>query len=62
MLNVQVDHVHFVVKVPLKISISNLMGALKGKIALKIFSKFPYLRKNKLWGNHFQEQGQLALE
>ncbi|TVL25772.1 transposase, partial [Shewanella xiamenensis] len=56
-LNVQVDHVHLVVKVPPKISISNLMGALKGKIALKIFSKFPYLRKNKLWGNHFWQRG-----
>ncbi len=47
-LNVQVDHVHLVVKIPPKLSISKLMGVLKGKIALKLFSKFPYLRKNKL--------------
>ena len=33
------------------------MGALKGKIALKLFSKYPYLRKNKLWGNHFWQRG-----
>ena len=52
-LNVQIDHVHLVVKVPPKHSISKLMGALKGKIALKLFSKFLYLRENKLWGNHF---------
>ena len=56
-LNVQIDHVHLVVKVPPKLSISNLMGALKGKIALKLFSKYPHLRKNKMWGNHFWQRG-----
>ena len=56
-LNVQVDHVHLVVKVPPKLSISKLMGALKGKIALKLFNKYPYLRKNKMWGNHFWQRG-----
>jgi|TARA_B100000929_G_scaffold98937_1_gene77790 putative transposase len=56
-LNVQVDHVHLVVKIPPKLSVSKLMGALKGKIALKLFSKYPYLRKNKLWGNHFWQRG-----
>ncbi|MGY3685590.1 IS200/IS605 family transposase [Vibrio coralliilyticus] len=56
-LNVQVDHVHLVVKVPPKLSISKLMGVLKGKIALKLFSKFPHLRKNRLWGNHFWQRG-----
>ncbi len=30
---------------------------LKGKIALKLFSKFPHLRKNRLWGNHFWQRG-----
>lgn len=33
-LNVQIDHVHLVVKIPPKLSISNLMGALKGKIVV----------------------------
>ena len=56
-LNVQIDHVHLVVKIPPKLSISNLMGALKGKIALKLFSKYPHLRKNKMWGNHFWQRG-----
>ncbi len=56
-LNVQIDHVHLVVKIPPKLSISKLMGALKGKIALKLFSKYPYLRKNKMWGNHFWQRG-----
>ncbi len=56
-LNVQIDHVHLVVKIPPKLAISKLIGALKGKIALKLFSKYPYLRKNKLWGNHFWQRG-----
>ena len=36
-LNVQVDHIHLVVKVPPKLSISRLMGCLKGRVALKLF-------------------------
>ena len=32
-LNVQSDHVHLLVKVPPKISISTLMGTIKGKTA-----------------------------
>lgn len=50
-LNVQIDHVHLVVKVPPKLLISKLMGALNHN------SKYPYLRKNKLWGNHFWQRG-----
>ena len=36
-LNVQVDHVHLLVKVPPKVSISKLMGIVKGKTAIQIF-------------------------
>ena len=36
-LSVQEDHVHIVVSLSPKASISNLMGLLKGKIAIKIF-------------------------
>ena len=35
-LNVQIDHVHLVVKVPPKLSISRLIGCLKGRLALKL--------------------------
>jgi len=45
-LNVQVDHVHLLVKVPPKVSISKLMGTVKGKTALQIFRQFSYLREN----------------
>lgn len=55
--NVQIDHVHLLVKVPPRLSISHVIGHLKGKTALRLFSKFPYLWKNKLWGNHFWARG-----
>ncbi len=56
-LNVQVDHVHLLVKVPPKLSISELMGILKGRTAIRLFNKFPYLRKKPFWGNHFWAKG-----
>ena len=40
-LNVQVDHVHLLVKVPPKVSISELMGVLKGRTAIRLFNVFP---------------------
>ncbi len=40
-LNVQPEHVHLLIKVPPKQSISDLMGALKGRSAIKIFKQFP---------------------
>ena len=56
-LNVQSDHVHLLVKVPPKVSISKLMGVLKGRSALRVFSKFSYLKKKPYWGNHFWAKG-----
>jgi len=56
-LNVQIDHVHLVVRTPPSLSVSDLMGTLKGRTAIRLFSKFPYLRKKKLWGNHFWQRG-----
>ena len=44
-LNVQVDHVHLLIKVPPKVSISSLMGVMKGKSAIRVFSKFPELKR-----------------
>lgn len=48
-LNIQPDHVHLVVIVPPKISISTLMGHLKGRSAIRLYNRFPHIRK-KLWG------------
>ena len=56
-LNVQADHVHLLIKVPPKQSISDLMGVLKGRTAIKVFKKFPHLKKKPYWGNHFWAKG-----
>lgn len=56
-LNLQPDHVHLVVSVPPKVSISELMGTVKGKTAIKIFKTYPDLKKSPYWGNHFWARG-----
>ncbi len=56
-LNVQVDHVHALVQIPPKISISEYMGRVKGKCALRVFSVCRDLRRKPYWGNHFWAQG-----
>ena len=56
-LNVCRDHIHIVVAVPPKLSISKLMGILKGKTAIKVFKSYPELKKKPYWGNHFWSRG-----
>ena len=56
-LNVQIDHVHVICSVPPKVSISELMGTLKGKLAIKIFKSYPKLKQKPYWGNHFWSRG-----
>ena len=38
------DHVHILVEIPPKISVSNYMGYLKGKSTLRIFDKYASLK------------------
>lgn len=56
-MNIQIDHIHLIVGIPPKISISQLMGILKGKTAIKIFKSYPPLKKKPYWGNHFWARG-----
>jgi len=56
-LNVQEDHIHLLVSVPPKVSISKLVGVLKGKIAIKLFKTYPKLKQKPYWGNHFWARG-----
>lgn len=56
-LNVQLDHVHLLVMVPPKISISSFVGTLKERTAIRIFNKFQKLKKKPYWGNHFWSRG-----
>jgi putative transposase len=56
-LSVQGDHVHRVVMVPPKLSISDLMGRVKGQTSMKMFNQHKELRKKPYWGNHFWSKG-----
>ncbi len=52
-LNVQMDHVHLLAMAPPKISISEFVGALKGRTAIREFNQFRHLKHKPYWGNHF---------
>lgn len=56
-LNVHIDLINLVIRTPPSLSISGLMGFVKGRTAIRLFAKFPYLRKHKLWSNHFWQRG-----
>ena len=56
-MSVQENHVHIVVSIPPKLSVSTLMGILKGKLAIKLFKTYPKLKQRPYWGNHFWSRG-----
>ncbi len=50
------DHIHMLVSIPPKLSVSSFMGYLKGKSALRIFDKHANLKYQ--YGNrHFWAEG-----
>ena len=55
-LNIQPDHIHIILSIPPKHAVSHIMGFLKGKLALKLFSKYEKLNK-RYWGRHFWSRG-----
>ena len=56
-LNIQIDHVHLLVMIPPKVSVSNFVGTIKGRTAIRIFNKFRNIKEKPYWGNHFWAQG-----
>ncbi len=56
-LNIQEDPVHVVVSIPPKVSISDYMGTVKGKTAIKLFKSYSGMRQKPYWGNHFWARG-----
>lgn len=56
-LNVQADHVHLLVLLPPKVSISEYVGTIKGRTAIRVFNKFKGLKSKPYWGNHFWSKG-----
>ena len=45
------DHIHMLVSIPPKYSISQFMGYLKGKSALMIYAKNEFLNSTAQWGD-----------
>ena len=54
--HMMVDHVHLLLSIPPKMSVSSFMGYLKGKSALMIFDKHANL-KYKYGNRHFWAEG-----
>jgi putative transposase len=44
-LNVQVDHAHLLVMVPPKVSVSDYVGTIEGRTAIRVFNKFRELKR-----------------
>ncbi len=52
-MNIQPDHVHLLVMIPPKVSVSDYCGMVKGRSAIRVFNKFKELKQRPYWGNHF---------
>ena len=56
-VNIQADHVHLILSIPPKYSVSDMMGYLKGKLALRMFAEHKQLAKQywgkRLWGRGY---------
>ncbi len=55
-LNVQRDPVHLVLSLPPKYAVSDFMGYLKGKLAMRLFQRYERLGK-RYWGRHLWSRG-----
>ena len=55
-LSIQPNHVHLVVSIPPKYAVSNFMGYLKGKLAIRLFQQYEKLGR-RYWGRHLWSRG-----
>ena len=55
-VNIQSDHVHLIISIPPKYAVSEIIGFLKGKIAIKLFQEQRELTKT-YWGKHLWSRG-----
>ena len=55
-LNVQKDHIHVIWSIPPKFAVSEVVGFIKGKSAIKLFDLHTEL-KRRYWGRHFWARG-----
>ena len=59
-MNVQLDHVHLLVMIPPKVAVSDYVGTVKGRTAIRILNKYRQLKQKPYWGNHFWSRGYCA--
>lgn len=50
------DHVHLVLSIPPKYAVSEIIGTIKGRVAIRMFKEIPEFRK-KYWGKRFWAKG-----
>ena len=55
-LKAQAEHVHVVLSIAPKYAVSNIMGYLKGKLAMRLFQRYEKLGK-RYWGRHLWSRG-----
>jgi len=55
-LNVQLDHVHLLIMIPPKLSISSYVGKLKGRVAIRILYKFKSSNKRNIGETNFGQK------
>ena len=55
-LNIRPDHIHLVMEIPPKYRVSDVMGYIKGKLALRLFEKYEHLGR-RYWGRHLWSRG-----
>ena len=56
-MNIQSDHVHMLISIPPKLSVSEIMGIIKGKSAIQLFKTKKQLKEKPYLGNHFWARG-----
>lgn len=56
-MNIKEDHIHLILSLSPRLSISEVMGMLTGKTVIKRFKSFPDLKKKPYYGNHFWSWG-----
>ncbi|MCA1600381.1 MAG: IS200/IS605 family transposase [Acidobacteria bacterium] len=55
-INIQPDHVHMILSIPPKYAVSEIMGFLKGRTAIKLFQTQKQLSR-QYWGKHIWARG-----
>jgi putative transposase len=55
-INILPDHVHLILSIPPKYAVSEIMGFLKGKLAMRLFQEQKELTKH-YWGKHLWSRG-----